>query len=242
MEQDELSPEHAEQQLHPARDADEPPEDSAPELVPSELTAAEQGALLTALLFSAGEVLSAPRLAEYFNVDPAELDVLAAEAAGRLRPLGLDILQAAGGLRLVTASQWDAQLSGFHRSVRKGRLSKSALEILAVVAYEQPVTRSRIDELRQVSSESTLRTLLDKRLITVAGRAETPGRPFLYRTTDTFLETFGLLALSDLPPRPASFAAAESLSIGRPDDQEPASLDDLPGFDADDLATGELED
>ena len=115
MEQDELSPEHAEQQLHPARDADEPPEDSAPELVPSELTAAEQGALLTALLFSAGEVLSAPRLAEYFNVDPAELDVLAAEAAGRLRPLGLDILQAAGGLRLVTASQWDAQLSGFHR-------------------------------------------------------------------------------------------------------------------------------
>lgn len=205
------------------------------------LTPAEQGALLAALLFSAGEVLSAPRLAEYFGIDPAELDVLTAETAGQLRPLGLDILQAAGGLRLVTASQWDDELHGFHRSVRKGRLSRSALEILAVVAYEQPVTRVRIDELRQVSSESTLRTLLDKRLITVAGRAATPGRPFLYRTTDAFLETFGLLTLDDLPPRPPSLAAAQELSLGQPE-EGPAGLDDLPGFDTDELPQDELED
>lgn len=241
MEQEQNPPEQAAERLT-ARDPDERPEDSEKQLVPSELTATEQAALLTALLFSAGEVLPAQRLAEYFGVDPAELEVLAAETAGALRPLGLDVLQAAGGLRLVTASQWDAQLGAFHHSVRKGRLSKSALEILAVIAYEQPVTRLRIDELRQVSSESTLRTLLDKRLITVAGRAETPGRPFLYRTTDTFLEVFGLLALSDLPPRPPSFEAAHAISLGQPEDDEPTGLDDLPGFDSDELATGELED
>jgi segregation and condensation protein B len=224
----------------------EPPADDSPEAeieTPSSLglSPAEQGALLTALLFAAGEVVANDRLAEYFQVDPAELEILAEETAGALRHLGLDVLAVADGLKLVTSTQWDGHLRAFHSRERRGRLSKSALEILAVIAYEQPVTRVRIDELRQVNSESTLRSLLDKRLITVKGRAETPGRPFLYGTTSRFLEVFGLRGLEDLPPRPASLEAAKGIDLGSRGDATPG-LDDLPGFDEELLEQDDLED
>jgi segregation and condensation protein B len=205
------------------------------------LAPAEQGALLTALLFAAGEVIPNARLADHFQIDPAELEILAEETAGGLRHFGLDILAVADGLKLVTSTQWDSYLKAFHRRARRGRLSKSALEILAVIAYEQPVTRLRIDELRQINSESTLRSLLDKRLITVKGRAETPGRPFLYGTTSRFLEVFGLRGLEDLPPRPPSLETAKGIDLGARGDETPG-LDDLPGFDEDLLEQDELED
>jgi len=191
----------------------------------------EQAALLTALLFTAGETIEEAQLAEHFSLRRDELKVLAEETAAELRPRGLDILAAAGGYKLVTASQWDEAIAAFHRTVRKARLSKSALEILAVIAYEQPVTRTRVEELRQVSSESTIRTLLERRLITVAGREDSPGRPFLYKTTPLFLETFGLNSLADLPPRPESLD-----SIATPDEEDEfaeggtAGLDSLPDF------------
>jgi len=194
------------------------------------------------VLFSAGEIVSTERLANYFDIDLVELDVLAAEAAGQLRPLGLDVMAAAGGFKLVTTGSWDSYLKNFHRKVRKTRLSKSALEILAVISYEQPVTRARVDELRQVNSEGPIRTLLDKRIITVAGRADTPGRPFLYRTTDYFLEVFGLDSLDDLPPRPPSLEKAKGIDMGRQEDDTPPGLDELPSFDAELAETDELED
>ena len=210
---------------------------------PANLDQDERVALLAAVLFSAGEIVSVERLAEYFAIDPVELDVLAAETSGSLRPLGLDIMAAAGGFKLVTTGNWDSYLRNFHRKVRKTRLSKSALEILAVIAYEQPVTRARVDELRQVNSEGPIRTLLDKRIITVAGRADTPGRPFLYRTTNYFLELFGLDSLEDLPPRPVSLEKATGLGIGRSDEDDgPPGLDELPSFDSDMVETDELED
>ncbi len=179
----------------------------AQELDPQALGRRDKGALLTALLFTATETLDADKAAEYLGLSPADLAVLVEEQSGELRNLGLDILPLAGGYKLVTASHWDGFLALFHRQIRKARLSKSALEILAVIAYEQPISRVRVDELRQANSEAAVRTLLDRRLIKVAGRAETPGRPFLYKTTETFLEVFGLTSLDDLPPRPASFKA-----------------------------------
>ena len=200
---------------------------------PAGLSPADKRALLNALLFTAGEVLPAGRLAEFLGLDETGLELLVAEGAVELQPLGLDILRAAGGYRMVTGGHWDAYLARFHRQVRRARLSKSALEILAVIAYEQPVSRARIDELRQVNSESSVRALLDKRLITVAGRAETPGRPFLYRTTPKFLEAFGLSGLEDLPPRPASLDLAPSEENGTEREEATHGLDDLPGFDSD---------
>ena len=192
---------------------------------PTALDSPDKRALLAALLFSTGEVVPAQRLMEFLELEDEALAVAAEELAGELRPLGLDVLPAAGGFKLVTSAQWDSYLTAFHRQERKARLSKSALEVLAIVAYEQPVARARIDELRQVASDSTLRTLLDRRLITVAGREDTPGRPFLYRTTAQFLELFGLNSLDDLPPRPASYAAAQQQPA-----EEPSGLEALPGF------------
>ncbi len=174
------------------------------------LTRDEQSALLAALLFTAGENVETDRLSEFLKLDAQALTVLAEELSGSLRPLGLDIISAAGGLKLVSAAQLDPFIAAFHRQVRKARLSKSSLEVLAIVAYDQPVSRGQIDEVRQVNSDSTVRALLDRRLIAVAGRADTPGRPFLYKTTDYFLEVFGLETLKDLPARPSSLKPADN--------------------------------
>jgi len=204
----------------PDRDPQAP--DGSPQA--QELDKRARQAQLTAVLFSAGEVVSTERLAAFLGLAEDALRVLVEEAAGMLRPLGLDILSAAGGYRLVTAAQWDEALRQFHQDVRRAKLTRSALEILAIIAYEQPVSRGRIDELRQVNSESTIRTLLERRLITVAGRADAPGRPFLYRTTELFLQTFGLGSLDDLPPRPAALLPEKWGGSER------LNLEDLPGF------------
>lgn len=199
----------------------EKPDSAADErLDPAVLTPPERRALLSALLFTSGERVELKRLADFLGLDESGLRLLAEEAAGELRAIGLDILEAAGGLRMVSSAQWDPWLSAFHRQVRRARLSKSALEILAVIAYEQPVSRARIDELRQVNSESSVRSLLDRRLISVAGRAETPGRPFLYKTTPYFLEVFGLGSLADLPPKPADLHALETAADGAEGSEE----------------------
>jgi segregation and condensation protein B len=190
----------------------------------------DKAALLTALLFTAGERLDGPRLGEFLGLHPDNLRLLAEEVSGSLRPLGIDILGAAGGYKLVSDARWDRELTAFHRTVRKARLSRSALEILAIIAYEQPVSRTRIDELRQVNSDSTVRALLDRRLITVAGRADTPGRPFLYRTTEQFLEVFALESLADLPLRPADLgqraAAAQTSEYGTVEDADANANED----------------
>lgn len=182
---------------------------AAPE-APQGFDSADLPALLTALLFTSGELVETERLTSFLSVDKDALSAAAGEASEQLRSLGLEILTAAGGYKLVSTARFDEPIGAFHREVRKSRLSKSALEVLAIVAYDQPVSRTQIDEVRQVNSESTVRALLDRRLITVAGRQETPGRPFLYKTTDYFLEVFGLESLKDLPPRSSSLASAEA--------------------------------
>jgi segregation and condensation protein B len=184
--------------------------DATADIRPSALERGEQQALLTALLFASGEVLLEERLASHYELMSHELELLVEETAAALRQCGLDIVKSAGGYRLVTAAAWDEHLRSFYRQVRKSKLSRNALEILAVIAYEQPVTRVKIDELRQANSESAVRTLLERRLITVAGREDSPGRPFKYKTTDSFLELFGLSSLADLPPKPLSFDAHAS--------------------------------
>lgn len=178
---------------------------SADSTAPPALERGEQQGLLTALLFASGEVLPDARLGGFFEMEPQELELLVEECSAALRQLGLDIVKSAGGYKLVTAAQWDDHLRVFYRQVRKSKLSRNALEILAVIAYEQPITRVKIDELRQANSESAVRTLLERRLITVAGREDTPGKPFKYKTTASFLELFGLASLADLPPKPVSF-------------------------------------
>jgi segregation and condensation protein B len=222
-----------------ADEADEAAEDTASEqpagdelFDPVLLSLPEKRALLAALLFSSPEILPLVRLADFLGIAAEQFPLVIEETAGELRHLGLDVLHAAGGLRMVTAGNWAAYLARFHRQVRRAKLSRSALEILAVIAYEQPVSRARVDELRQVNSESTVRSLLDKRLITVAGRSEGPGRPFLYRTTERFLEVFGLNSLDDLPPRPATLDLPPPEALPETDSsRELFDIDHLPSMD-----------
>ncbi len=114
---------------------------------------------------------------------------------------GLCLLNIAGGWTMATSPEQDEVVSMFRdvALTQKIRLSKAALESLAVVSYAQPVTRSEIEEIRGVRCERVLETLLRHGLIRVAGRRKGSGTPLLYRTTDSFLSIFGLGAISDLP-------------------------------------------
>lgn len=109
------------------------------------------------------------------------------------------IEQVAGGYRLMTLPVYAQAIAAFHRERAAGRLSKAAVETLAIVAYRQPITRAQLEAIRGVGCGEVLRSLMDRRLVTIKGRAEELGRPILYGTTKEFLDTFGLASLKDLP-------------------------------------------
>lgn len=111
---------------------------------------------------------------------------------------GMELVEIAGGYQFRTKLKWAEWIQRLKKS-KAIRLSRSALETLAIVAYRQPVIRPTIEEIRGVDSGWVLRTLLEKGLIKMMGRKELPGRPIVYGTTKTFLEIFGLNTLSDLP-------------------------------------------
>ena len=105
----------------------------------------------------------------------------------------------AGGYQFRTRPEYSHYIVEFNKEIKKFRLSKASLEVLAIAAYEQPVTKTEIEKIRGVDCSSSVSVLLEKKFIEIAGRKEVPGRPFLYRTTNLFLETFGLKNLKDLP-------------------------------------------
>ena len=112
---------------------------------------------------------------------------------------GFVLEQAAGGWRFATRAEHDAILRKFFAKKGENRLSIAALETLAMIAYRQPITAPEVNELRGVNSTSSIRTLLERRMIRVAGRKNVVGSPFLYRTTREFLVHFGLNDIRDLP-------------------------------------------
>lgn len=128
---------------------------------------------------------------------------------------GFEIREVAGGFRLQTREslrEWVLRL----KRTRPARLSKAALETLAVIAYKQPVSRAEVEEIRGVDASGTLRILLDKKLIRIAGRKDVPGRPLLYGTTKRFLEVFDLKDLTTLP-RPDEVSALQRESETQPE-------------------------
>lgn len=161
-----------------------------------------------ALLFAADEPLSAATLADVVAevTGEANLDVARVEAAvealdADLRAAGrpLRVERWAGGYRLATVPEVAPFLKALLEGDRTRRLSKSLLETLAVVAYQQPVSKAEIDFVRGVNTDYALRRLLELRFVAVVGRGEGVGRPLLYGTTPEFLERFGLERLEDLP-------------------------------------------
>jgi segregation and condensation protein B len=111
---------------------------------------------------------------------------------------GLELVEVAGGYQFRTKPQWAQWVNRLKKS-KPVKLSQSALETLAIIAYRQPVIRPTIEEIRGVDSGWVIRSLLEKGLIRIGGRKEIPGRPLIYGTTKTFLELFNLNTLSDLP-------------------------------------------
>ncbi|MCC7390006.1 MAG: SMC-Scp complex subunit ScpB [Phycisphaerales bacterium] len=105
----------------------------------------------------------------------------------------------AGGYRLMTLPEFARVVAAYQQQKVSNRLSKAAVETLAIIAYRQPVTRAEIESIRGVACGEVLKTLMDHRLVTIQGRAEELGRPILYGTTRQFLDTFGLASLKDLP-------------------------------------------
>ena len=155
-----------------------------------------------ALLFASETPVEADRIQEVLRLDSAgEARELVRELMSRLDARGssLQVIEVGGGYRLVTRPEVAPWLMKLARSRTRSRLSRSALETLAIVAYRQPVSRPDIDAVRGVNSEAVLDNLLDRRMIRIAGRKDSPGRPFLYETTRDFLVAFGLRDLADLP-------------------------------------------
>lgn len=121
---------------------------------------------------------------------------------------GLQVVRVAGGYQMRTRPELADVVAAFLRPAAQ-KLSRQALETLAIVAYEQPITQPEIDALRGVNSDGVLKTLVERELIAEAGRKEAPGRPILYRTTERFLLHFGLSDLNELPQLEDSLGADE---------------------------------
>ena len=159
-------------------------------------------AALEAMLFVAEEPLPARELAEVLEMPVPDTEAALRDLARLLedRGSGLVLREVAGGWRMYTRPEAHPYLERYASSARATRLSKQALETLAVVAYRQPVSRAQVSEIRGVDSEHALRTLERRGLIDEVGHAPGPGQALLYGTTALFLEKLGLVAIDDLPP------------------------------------------
>jgi segregation and condensation protein B len=166
------------------------------------MTNEERRAALEAIIYAADEPATVEQLADALAEEKlavqASLDELVAGYAAEER--GVEVRYVAGGYKMYTKPQHHDLVRRFIKSLRPPlRLTMPALETLAVIAYKQPVTAPEIQEIRGVNTSGVLKTLLDKRLITTAGRKEVIGRPILYRTSKQFLMRFGLFDLDELP-------------------------------------------
>jgi len=157
---------------------------------------------LVALLFASPEALSTARLVALLE-RPAPARVAAAlealrEELERAR-LGIVLRRVAGSWRLLTDPELTGVVGRLREEPKPERISAAALETLAIIAYRQPVSKAEIEAIRGVQAGPVLRSLVDRNLVRITGRAELPGQPLLYGTTREFLERFGLAALKDLP-------------------------------------------
>lgn len=171
-------------------------------------------AILEALLFVSGEPLTIDRLVTVLEgASRAEVReaMKALQADYALDGRGLQIVEVAGGYQIATRVDCAAWIKRLEKAKAGAKLSRSAMETLAIIAYKQPLVRAEIEQIRGVDTAGVLRTLLDRRLIRIVGRKDIPGRPIMYGTSKPFLQAFGLKDLSDLP------ALRDIKELGEPD-------------------------
>ena len=163
--------------------------------------AAERRGVIEALIFVSEEPLSAKIISEVLREDRAVVEEALVELAKEFngRNSGLQLREVAGGWQFATRPEYHEHVRAYLKSRPSAKLSIASLETLAVIAYKQPVTVPEILEIRGVQSPSSVKTLLDKKLIVAKGRKDTVGRPMMYGTSKEFLMQFGLKDLGELP-------------------------------------------
>lgn len=163
-----------------------------------------------AILFAAGYPVKYEKLSEVIGLPLRDMKNLVAHMAERYGERGIQLLLFPDACQLCTKEVFAPYIREALGIKRGGNLSASSLEVLAVVAYNQPVTRSFVDTVRGVDSSYAVTSLLDKGLIEACGRLDAPGRPMLYQTTEKFLRVFGLNSLADLPETEALHTADDA--------------------------------
>ena len=197
-----------------------------PEVGDSELRA-----ILEAIVYVTDEPLSARQIAAALNRPPDQVEKILAELAAEYsKPEhGLSIRELAGGYQMVTKPEHHEAVRNFVKNLKPPlKLSKPALETLAVIAYKQPITAPEVMEIRGVQGAGVLKTLLDRKLITTSGRKQVVGKPILYRTTKEFLVQFNLKDVTDLPSL-KEFEDLVRLAVS--DDTEPSVESPVPSLD-----------
>lgn len=162
---------------------------------------AEKKSLLEALLFVSGEPVALADLKTITDLPEIEIKQALDEMIQEYRQAdrGILIMEIANGYQMVTNPAYAQQIKKMKSSGTANKLSLPALETLAIIAYNQPIIKAEVEQIRGVNSDGVVKNLLDKRLIKIVGRKEVPGKPLLYGTTREFLQYFGLKDLTELP-------------------------------------------
>ena len=170
---------------------------------------------LEGVLFAAGEPVSVERLCLGLEVDRPTLDAVAQRLMDQYSydRRGIRLVRLESSYQLCSAPEYADAIRSTLESRKPARLSQPALEVLAIVAYYQPVTRAYVDQVRGVDSAYTMGLLLERELIEEAGRLSVPGRPMQFRTTKNFLRSFGMSSLEELPELPGSSQEGSQLTL-----------------------------
>lgn len=178
-------------------------------------------AAVEAILFAAGYPMKYDKLAEVLCLTPSEIKRIVSELAEKYNDdeHGIMVLMFPETCQLCTKEQHADLIREALGIKRGGNLSNSSMEVLAIVAYNQPVTRSFVDLVRGVDSNYAMNSLIDKGLIECSGRLDAPGRPMLYSTTDKFLRVFGLNKIDELPEVEMLRASEEQMEIMIPEEE-----------------------
>ena len=186
---------------------------------------------IEALIFSASKPIAADDiqqcLSEMFDAEVSSDDILAGIQTLAKKfaddTYAFEIVHLGGGYQFLTKPAYQASIGILLKQQSKKRLSTAALETLSIIAYKQPITKAGVEQIRGVGCDYAIQKLLDKSLIAIKGKDDTPGRPIIYGTSEQFMDYFGINDLRELPT-PKDFATATN-EIGQPDDQ-PDTLPD----------------
>lgn len=167
--------------------------------------------VIEAVLFAAGFPVKYERIENVLEISRDELDEILSSDYFKYDNRGIRLVRFSDSCQLCTNEEYEKQVKSILGMRIGGALSNSALEVLAIVAYNQPVTKAFVEQVRGVDSSYALATLVEKQLIDVIGRLDVPGKPNLYGTTDSFLRCFGLSSLEELPKSEILESVAEQI-------------------------------